>query len=107
MMMIEFHTFSEPTVAIEETTRILGKNYTLTCTVFGLTNPNYTWEKDGTELTSAMGQILSFTPLRLSDAGLYTCIINDDHLYRDNKEVTITGICMHKYHQDKYHRLMI
>ena len=106
-MMSTPHFLSAPTISIEETARILGENYTLTCTVFGFTNPNYTWKKDGTELTSAMGQILSFTPLRLSDAGLYTCIINDDYLYRDNKEVTITGICMHKYRQDKYHMLMI
>lgn len=56
-----------------------GLNYSLSCEVSGIdTNPttlSYEWKKDGT-LLSDTGSLLSFYPLRLSDAGEYSCEVN-------------------------------
>ena len=56
-----------------------GLNYTLSCEVSGV-NDNastviYEWKKDNITL-SEMCPLLSFSPLRLSDAGMYTCTVS-------------------------------
>ena len=54
-------------------TPIAGQNYTLTCSVSGgAIVTTYQWEKHHTIL-SETGPTLSFSPLRQSDAGWYTC----------------------------------
>ena len=61
---------------------VLGHyGYSLTCTVSGAENLNpsitYQWTKNsGTQTQMQVGadpKVLSFSPLRLSDAGQYTC----------------------------------
>ena len=59
---------------------MLGQSgYSLTCNVNGAENPSvtYQWTKNnGTQTQIQVGtdsQVLSFSSLRLSDAGLYTC----------------------------------
>ena len=54
----------------------LGQSYALTCNVSGVnvTTYNYQWMKDEIILNKAESTI-SFQPLGLSDAGLYTCAI--------------------------------
>ena len=58
---------------------VAGLNYSLTCKVLGIdtlnTTVTYTWRKDDAPL-SEVGPLLSFSPLRLSDAGQYSCAIN-------------------------------
>ena len=61
-------------------TRIVGQNYQLTCNVTGAENFNsvitYRWTKNdgsGQSQVGANSSTLSFTPLRLSDAGSYVC----------------------------------
>ena len=49
-----------------------GQNYTFTCSVSGASVTNYQWRKNGI-MVSETGPTLSFSPLRLSDAGQYTC----------------------------------
>ena len=58
----------------------MGQNYSLTCsvTVTGADagNPSitYQWTKNnGTQTQVGTDRVLSFSPLRLSDAGWYTC----------------------------------
>ena len=60
--------------------KALGQNYSLTCgvTVTEAGNPNpsitYQWTKNnGTQTQVEADRVLSFSPLRLSDAGRYTC----------------------------------
>ena len=50
-----------------------GQTFSLNCTVTGITNPAiYQWfDNNGTQLATVSE--LQFSPLRVSDAGLYTC----------------------------------
>ena len=57
---------------------MLGQSYSLTCgvTVTGAANLTitYQWTKNnGTQTQVGTDRVLSFSPLRLSDAGRYTC----------------------------------
>ena len=54
----------------------MGQNYSLTCSVGGGTVSSYQWRKDGAVLPGQTAEVLSFSPLRLSDAGRYSCEIN-------------------------------
>ena len=71
--------FPAPAISIEITasgTPILGQSYSLTCGVTGVENLNssitYQWtNNNGTQMGT--DRVLSFSPLRLSDAGRYTC----------------------------------
>ena len=61
---------------------ILGDSYTMTCNVHVIDNLcsliSYRWTKDNGTLTQLEAETksntLSLSPLRLSDAGLYTCL---------------------------------
>ena len=54
------------------------------------------WKKNGVKL-SETGSTLSFTPLRLSDAGRYTCNANvNEVMHRVEKDVTLTSKCVAK-----------
>ena len=61
------------------TTPVAGLNYSLSCKLSGIdssiTSMTYEWRKDGS-LLSEMGTLLSFSPLRLSDAGQYSCTVS-------------------------------
>ena len=52
--------------------QIAGEDYTLTCTVTGGGN-TYQWFRNGSPLISQTSAILSFSPLRQTDNGSYTC----------------------------------
>ena len=59
-----------------------GLNYRLSCEVSGVNSNtsagvhlSYEWKKDDTPL-SETDPLLSFSPLRLSDAGEYSCTAN-------------------------------
>ena len=83
----------------------MGQNgYSLTCSVNGAENLNssmsYQWTKDnGTQIRTQVGadpKLLSFSPLRLSDAGQYTCeaiisspYLNNNITMMDSRDVTI------------------
>ena len=72
----------------------LGQNYSLICSVPEVNdNVTYQWRKAGDSIEdgpSADG-VLSFSPLRLSDAGLYTCNVdvNNTKIYDVSRVITL------------------
>ena len=80
-------------------TPTIGQNFTLTYSISGAENHNitttYHWKKDGTLLSDQIGPNLSFSPLRLSDVGQYTCdvtINNSIMKHSDVKDIVLTSI---------------
>ena len=69
-----------------------GQNYTLTCSISGasVTIPSsYQWGKDGTILPER-GPTLSFSPLRLFNAGEYTCWVSvNGTLFNNSRAVAL------------------
>ena len=73
----------------DEATPTLGQCYVLTCSVFEANVTTYQWIKDEIIILNETSPTLSFQPLELSDAGLYTCDI-DVNSTSDNSTVGIT-----------------
>ena len=66
-----------------------GQSYTLTCSVSGTSVPTYQWRKDGSVIQGETTELLS-SPLRLSDAGQYTCEVTVNSMtLTDDKNVVI------------------
>ena len=67
-----------------------GENYALTCIVSGVSSVStYQWRKND-DILDQTSQILSFSPLRLSDAGIYTCSITVATVpYSTSQNITI------------------
>ena len=70
-------------------TPILGRSYTLTCSVSGTTFTFFQWRKDGSVISGETGPTLSFSPLRLTNAGGYRC--GNGTLFSNNKVITLQG----------------
>ena len=51
------------------------ESYTLTCVVSGASVTTFKWKKDE-DILSEIGSTLSFSALRLSDAGQYVCEVS-------------------------------
>jgi hypothetical protein len=76
----------------------LGQSYTVTCNVRVIDNIcpliSYRWTKNNGTVTQlepgTEPNTFSFSPLRLSDAGLYTCLATV-RSFRTTNDVTITG----------------
>ena len=76
-------------------TPALGQSYSLTCEVAGASGPRpvgaYQWRRNDTVL-SETGPTLSFSSLRLSDAGQYTCQVTvDGMMLSRTKDIRLTG----------------
>ena len=92
-------TMSEtpPNVTILENggAQIVGKNYTLTCTVIGGVTTEYTyqWLRDGIPL-SVTTATLFFSPLRETDSGDYHCegTRNSITMKSGNLTISVEGI---------------
>ena len=70
-------------------TPTVGENYTLTCTISGVIATSYQWREDGVVL-SELGSTLSFSPLRLSHAGRYTCDVTvNEAMYTSIKDIAL------------------
>ena len=65
----------------------LGQSYNLTCTAFGTTFTSYQWRKDGSVISTE--QMVTFSPLRLTDAGSYSC--GNGTLFSNDTVVTLQG----------------
>ena len=81
----------------------IGQNYTLICNATGFTDATFSWERDGTELINYTSSTLTFSPLELSDAGRYTCIVNNISSFSDYKNVTLTGTQSNNYSNNIKH----
>ena len=76
---------------------VLGQNgYSLTCdvTIIGTINASisYQWTKNNGTQTIQVGtdQVLSFSPLKLSDAGQYTCQATSCNIIAiDTQDITL------------------
>ena len=67
-----------------------GQSYTLTCSVSGVSVTTYQWRKDDSVIQGQTTEMLSFSPLRLSDAGQYTCeVIVNSMTLTDDEDVVI------------------
>ena len=73
-----------------------GQSYTLTCTFIGsLTNAvnvgiTYQWKKDGAVMPSKTESTLTFSSIKLSDAGRYTCEVTVDSIvYCGAKDISL------------------
>ena len=72
-------------------TPTVGQSYTLTCSVSGASVTTYQWRKDGSAIQDTT-EMLSFSLLRASDAGQYTCRVTvDGVVYSDEQDVVITS----------------
>ena len=96
--MISIILFLAPAISVQITTSgalTLGQNgYSLTCGVIGAENltPSiiYRWTKNnGTHTHIQVGPTHSFSPLRLSDAGQYSCQATVSSFLLSN-DITIT-----------------
>ena len=88
-----------PAVSVQVSTSgapSLGQSYTLTCGVTGADDLNadpiaYKWTKsNGTQTQVGADRVLSFSSLRLSDAGRYTCQATVSSTYLNN-DITMMG----------------
>jgi hypothetical protein len=76
-------------VGSDEAEPFAGQSYNLSCNVQGVenldSNITYQWTKNGTlNVIRQSSSILSFSPLRLSDAGFYMCRVTISSDYLDN-----------------------
>ena len=83
-------------------TPTVGESYALNCAVSGATATSYQWRKDGMVL-SETGSSLSFSPLRLSHAGRYTCNITiNEAVYTVFKDIALLSEFIQSYHASHY-----
>ena len=75
-------------------TQIAGEDYTLTCQVTGgeTMTPTYRWFRNGSLLTGQTSNTLSFSPLRETDSGVYTCEGTRSFMTVTSANVTITVV---------------
>jgi hypothetical protein len=50
-----------------------GENYQLTCNLSGISTSHCKWKKNNSIIEGETRRTLSFSPLKLSDAGKYKC----------------------------------
>ena len=74
--------------------QVAGENYTLTCQFTGgeTLTPVYKWLKDGSPLAGERSNTLSFSPLRDTDSGGYTCEVTTGSLTGTSPSVNITVV---------------
>ena len=67
--------FYSASITIDDSgaTPVMGQSYNLTCTVNGTTVATYQWRKNWSVIPNESGSTLAFSPLRLPDAGWYSC----------------------------------
>ena len=87
---------------------IAGERYTLVCTVHGAeklsSNMTYQWTRIETHFISSMVSTLTFSPVKLSDAGNYMCTVSVSSDYLDtiisahsSTQLTVGSKCLHSH----------
>ena len=72
-----------------------GQNHMLTCTASGGGSMTYTyiWLKDGSVVSGQTSSTYSFSPLRVTDSGRYSCRVRaGSTTMTTSREVTITVV---------------
>ena len=84
-------------ISDSDSNQIIGESYSLTCGVAGAENLNstisYQWTKNTGTTQTQVGinsNILSFSPLRLSDAANYTCRVVIDSSFLSSSISSMT-----------------
>ena len=74
--------------------QVAGEDYTLTCQFTGgeAVTHVYRWLKDNSPLPGETSDTLSFSPLRETDSGGYTCEVTNGSLTATSPTVTITVV---------------
>ena len=82
----------------------VGQRYSLNCTIPLLHKMTaYQWRKDGEDIQKT-SQVLSFSRLKFSDSGNYTCIITiGDQMYSINTTLVLNS----KHECSRYHEFII
>ena len=111
-ILLKFFFGPAPTISVQITASgppVVGQSYSLTCTVTGAENLSpsitYQWTKNnGAQTQIGADRVLSFSSLRLSDAGQYTCqatvsssYLNNDITIMDTHDVRLQSkhqVCM-------------
>ena len=91
----QFDIASQPvSLSGSESEQIAGENYTLTCQVTGgrTAISTYQWFKNGSLLVNRTSATLSFSPLRESDSGVYTCEGTSTNT-SESVTITVDGKC--------------
>ena len=74
--------------------QVAGEDYTLTCQFTGgeAVTPVHQWLKDGSPLAGETSDTLSFSPLRDTYSGGYTCEVTTGSLTATSASVAITVV---------------
>ena len=74
--------------------QVAGEDYTLTCQFTGgeAVTPVYQWLKDNSPLADEISETLSFSPLRETDSGGYTCEVTTGSLTGTSPSVNINVV---------------
>ena len=89
---IFFSAFVSVQITGSGATPSLGQSYSLTCSVSGASVTTYQWRKDGSVIQGETTDMLSFSPLGVSDAGQYTCEVTvDGVMYSGEQDITIAS----------------
>ena len=71
-------------------TPTVGQSYNLNCSTPGTSVMTFHWIVNGEILHGQTREVLSFSPLRLSDAGKYTCNVTvNSMIYSSSKTITL------------------
>ena len=92
-----------------EVTPIAGQNYTITCVVLGADNLNstltYKWTKSNSSQTLCIpttnNALFNFSPIKISDAGNYSCEVNNSSNYLEESVVVVKSNSKHLQVQSK------
>ena len=80
------------TLSVSDGAHVAGENYRLTCEVIGggTMTPTYRWFRNGSPLSGQTSATLSFSPLRQSDSGSYSCETTRSSITVRSTSTTIT-----------------
>ena len=74
----------------------IGQQYTLTCNTIGTTITTYQWRKNDSVILGEAGPTLTFSPLRLTDGGRYSC--GSGTQFSVDKIIRLQGNILYKIH---------
>ena len=94
LLSITYSLTPAPSISVQITgsvaTPTAGQIYTLTCSISGASVTTYQWRKDGSVIQGETTEVISFSTLRLSHAGRYTCEVNvEGNMFSNTRAITL------------------